>query len=643
MNSKQKKYILDNIDKQSIKDIAKHIGVAERKIARFLKAQRNVPVRADSGKLREEGYPRPATKLKWYYSVLIYALILLISFAVLTPIIIPKAWPRTHEDLRYIFVVDEFKDAVMNGVLYPRWLPDAFGGYGYPTFVYYQPSFFFIAMLFAFLPGYPLYTMYATLIFLFFIGGAGVYKLCRELSGPLLGLFCSILFLLTPYLYVDLYVRGGISELTAMLLCPWPIYFLILLKKRIENNSFQAGAMFGVAISLFAVIISHPATALFFCIVFGLTSIYISIFMGSFKKQFIQKVLLSAALGVILSSPYWFTVFQMKKYINMSLVTGGLFQAKFHVVYPHQFFSRFWGFGYSVLKSAKDGMPFQLGLPHFLLAVVGMIWGRKDKIIQVSFALYILLIFLMTNYSIPLWNKVTLIQYAQFPWRILSVTASLQIICISGMKNILAKHKHQWIKVTLLLFILIITTAWHSNQFRINNYPYNASEALKRHRQTKLMLFHSYTIENELMPKTISIKDIKGPRGNSPLVLVEPPAEIEELKGNTNYRIRYEVKNKVPSAVIINQFYMPGWRVIVDGKDISPLELEGSLTPDGRIKFSLPSGKDHQIEAFYGGPPGWFARNIIIFIASIAFLAFCFYSEKKRLSKMSNSKGQYNV
>lgn len=631
MNTKQRKYILENIDKQSIKAIAEHIGVAERKIIRFLKSQKNNSPSVDSSNLQEKRYPQAAAKFKWYYGILIYALIFLIAFAVLTPIIIPKAWPRTHEDMRYILVFDEFKDAVLKGVLYPRWLPDAFGGYGYPTFIFYQPSFFFAAMLFAFLPGYPLSTMYSTLVLLFFIGGAGVYKLCKELSGTLMGLFCSILFLLTPYLYVDLYVRGGLSELTAVLLCPWPIYFLTILKKRIEKNSFQAGAMLGVAISLFAVIISHPATALFFCVVFGLTSIYISIYMGSFKKQFILKVFLSAGLGVVLSSPYWFTVFQMKKYIDLAPAVSGLYQAKFHVVYLHQFFSRFWGFGYSVLNSARDGMSFQLGLPHFLLAVVGMIWSRKDKIIQASFALYILLIFLMTNFSTMLWDKISLFKYVQFPWRILSVTALLQIICISGMKNILTKRKHQWIKVGMLLTILIISAVWYSNQFRINNYPYNASEELKKYRQTKLTLSHSFTIENELMPKTVSLGDIKQPRGNSPLILVEPPAEIKELKGNNNYRIRYEVKNKVPSVLTINQFYMPGWRVIVDGQDIPPSELESGLTKDGRMQFSLSSEKNHHIEAFYGGPPGWLARNIIIFIAFLAFLVFCFYNEEKRL------------
>jgi uncharacterized membrane protein len=226
MKYKDKKYILENTGKKSIKEIAMQRG---------------------------------------YYSIFIYLLILLAAFLVVTPIIIPCSWPFSHEGTRYIMLLDHFKDAVANGVLYPRWLPDAYGGYGYPLFLFYQPGFFFAALPFSFLPGYPLCTMYIFLIFLFFAGGVGAYKLCKELSGPLIGFFCSILFLLTPYLYVNLYVRGDLSELMAMLLCPWPIFFLVILKKRIQQNARLVWSMLGIATTLLAIILSSSNRNVFLC------------------------------------------------------------------------------------------------------------------------------------------------------------------------------------------------------------------------------------------------------------------------------------------------------------------------------------------------------------------------------------------
>ena len=568
---------------------------------------------------------------KWYYDTLAYFLIFLIALAVLAPLIISNQWPHTHEDIRYLLLFDEFKDAVLKGIVYPRWLPDACGGYGYPTFLFYQPGFFFIALPFSFLPGYPLLTMYATLVLLFFAGGVGVYKLCRETAGLLVGLFCSVLYLLTPYLYVNLYVRGALSELAAMLLCPWAVYFLITLKKRVETSSFQMGAMLGIAISFLVIIISHPAVAMFFCVAFSLLAAYLSLDMGLMKRKFLLGVLLSVGLGLILSSPYWTTVLQMKRYVNLEPAISGPYLAKNHVVYLPQFFSRFWGFGLSVPGAAGDGMPFQLGLPHFLLAIIGILWSRKDKLIQGAFTLYILLILLMSNFSSILWEKVNLLRYVQFPWRILSVTALLQIICISGIKNILIAEKHKWIKKAILLCILIASLAWYSKEFQVNNYPIDGRRALESYRQIKLPGFYTYTCENEFMPKTASLKNIE-PRRNAPLLLLNPPGEIKELNGSSHYRMRYQIINKVPTVVTINQFYMPGWRIIIDGKDVPPAELENHLTKNGLMQFYLLPEKCHYIEAFYGGPPGAPMRNSVVLLALLAFVAF--YYRSYRLPKI---------
>jgi len=572
-----------------------------------------------------------------FNNILIYCLIFLIAFSALIPIISANVWPRTHEGVRYILLFDEFKEAFSKGILYPRWLPDAAGGYGYPNFLYYQPGFFFAALPFANLPGYPLTTMYAALIFLFFLGAAGVYKLCRELSGQLIGLFCAILFLLTPYLYVNLYVRGALSELMAMLLCPWAVYFLILLKKRIEANFFQTGAMVGIALSLLAVIISHPTTTMFFLPVFCLIALYISSDLGSLKKVFLLKVFLSLGLALVLSSPYWFTVLEMKKYLNLTSALSGYYSAKLHVVYIPQLFSRFWGFGYSTL-GANDGMSFQLGLPHFLLALSGMILFRKDKLIRIVFALYILLILLMTNFSSVLWQKVGLLRYVQFPWRILSVTAILQIICISGMKNMSFFSKEKKIERIVLLCILILSAVWYFRVFQINKNPIRGPFALETFRKQKLQEFYTYTSENEFLPNIASRDFIHQPRGDSALIVLDPPGQIKELSGSNHYRMRYEITNAVPTQVVINQFYLPGWKVSVDGQAIRTKDLEEGISKDGRIKFALPIAKNHRLEAYYEGPPGWRTRNKIILILTFAFAVFCFSSEIKRINSYDGSE-----
>lgn len=54
-------------------------------------------------------------------NTLAYMLILLFSFLILSPIILPKIWPRVHDLDRYIVLLDHFRDATLNGIFYPRW------------------------------------------------------------------------------------------------------------------------------------------------------------------------------------------------------------------------------------------------------------------------------------------------------------------------------------------------------------------------------------------------------------------------------------------------------------------------------------------------------------------------------------------
>ena len=61
--------------------------------------------------------------------------------------------PDSHEHLRYPVLTLHFQDAFESGIFYPRWMPDLAGGYGYPTFLFYQPAFFYLSLCFYYLTG----------------------------------------------------------------------------------------------------------------------------------------------------------------------------------------------------------------------------------------------------------------------------------------------------------------------------------------------------------------------------------------------------------------------------------------------------------------------------------------------------------
>jgi hypothetical protein len=149
------------------------------------------------------------------------------------------------------------------------------------------------------------------------------------------------------------------------------------------------------------------------------------------RPIFLTYLSLSLFWGAAVSSPYWFTVFQMRPHVALERATEGYFVAGNHVVYLPQLFSPTWEFGTSV-PGPGDTMPFTLGLPHFLLALVGAWLGRRDRIMNVALAAYVILIALMLPLSAGLWNAIDLLRLVQFPWRLLAVIATVQLILSLG-------------------------------------------------------------------------------------------------------------------------------------------------------------------------------------------------------------------
>ena len=508
-------------------------------------------------------------------------------------------WPHTHENMRYIFLLDQFKDAILHGQLYPRWLPDLCGGYGYPTFVFYQPGFFYFSLPFSFLPGYPLWTMIFALVAMVFIGGLGAYQLGREMASRMIGLFCAALFLLTPYLYVNLYVRGDLSELAAMMLTPWPLFFLLRLKKSFGERKPSWVYALAVILSLAGVLVSHPATALFFIPAFCILSIIIAIDVGRLNKSFLGVVFCLVVAVFILASPYWLPLILMKKQVHFMPAISGLYSAELHTVTFSQFFKRDWGFGVSLLGSSQDGMSFQLGLPHFILALTGCIYGWKNRLIRASFVLYIFLILFMTSLTEAAWKYIPILRFVQFPWRILSVTSILQVICSSGIVSAPWMRKGR-VANFFMAIVLVLSGFWYANQFQVDAKSLDAAAEFQNFKEHKLERFHTLTQTNEYLPTTVKTLEFY-PRGNKPLLVTESGVEVRELQDHSPYRLHFEVEGDQPSIAQINQFYFPGWRVEINGQAVSDADLEQNLTPEGLMRVSLPSGKSTLL-AYYGGP-----------------------------------------
>jgi hypothetical protein len=313
-------------------------------------------------------------------------------------------------------------------------------------------------------------------------------------------------------------------------------------------------------------------------------------------------VALAVVSAVVLTVPYWATTMRMRSYVYFDRLIEGYNQAQSHTVGFDQLFSRLWGFGSSIPDSALDGMSFQLGLPLCLLALAGLWFGRDNRTVRLSFVIYFGLVACMTSLATPLWKIPSPFQYAQFPWRLLSVIAVFQALCIVGLAG-LRRQPHLTRRYPVMLAILwLLLFAWSAKQLRIGGEfdPRLTPEG----RIQRMAGFKTFANSNEFLPRTADPPPAV-PRDPEQMIIAPRGVAIEPLPDNTPHFIHYTIHSQQGSTeLFIQQLYFPGWQVELDGEPIADVALRNTRVPDGRMRVWLDGTGSHELIAYYGGPPG---------------------------------------
>ena len=538
-----------------------------------------------------------------------------LSLGLLAPLVDGESWPATHDNnFRYFWLTEHFLEALRAGIGYPRWLPDALGGYGSPLFVFYQPGFFYVAATALALVGHPLFAMIGTLWLFFALGGMGAYLLARRFGPPAPAFFCALLFLATPYLYVDLHVRGDVTELAAILLTPWPLVGLASLARRAgEPRRRQLPALALTVAALAAIPVVHPAIGLFYYPCFVVLGATLAV-QSQRPRALGGATLVALLLALCVTAPYWVTFLYMRQHVMFDALHGGYFTASHHVVQPLQLLGGSWGYGASV-RGAGDGMSFQLGLVHAGAAVAGLVLGWREPLLRAAAVLYAALVAAMTPLAAVAWDHLPIVSMIQFPWRLLGVTACLQLLLSCGLLR--ARRA-----AVLVAGAVALAWTWTPDAIAPNPERFaRADELIRAHAATRRHTFHTYSepTSDALLARTATDLRRAGPRGERPLVTLEGARTATSL-GDSPHRIRVAVGAGPPTTATIHQMYLPGWVVEIGGRRLDDAELRAGLTPFGTMRIAVPAGAT-RIRARYGGPPHAGPVNATAAVLALLLLA----------------------
>ena len=110
------------------------------------------------------------------------------------------------------------------GERFPRWTPDLYGGYGYPTFVFYAPATYYLLAALATLPGTGLgaaYQVAGAVAAVALVAGAYALGWTLWRNGPA-ALLTAGAVAYAPYaLPTNLFLRGAVPEVAGLALLVW--------------------------------------------------------------------------------------------------------------------------------------------------------------------------------------------------------------------------------------------------------------------------------------------------------------------------------------------------------------------------------------------------------------------------------------
>jgi hypothetical protein len=305
------------------------------------------------------------------------------------------------------------------------------------------------------------------------------------------------------------------------------------------------------------------------------------------------------ALGLGLSAFFWLPALVERRFVHLSRVLEGYLDYRHHFVYPVQFFHSPWGYGLS-LPGTQDGMSFAVGPVHLLLALAALllVWRlrrmRGQGGLAVSFSLVLLLLaaFLSSTGATFLWDRLPLLQYLEFPWRLFSLVAlSTALLC--GFPFLLVGAEGGRLATGLMALLLAGLFLFGFPQARPEAYldVQDADYGPQAIAQRGLAV----TTAKEYEP--IWVRQPAPSPATAPVTLVEGQARLLSARPSPTYlQIQADVTEE--ALLQVNIFYFPGWTLYVDGVE-TPID---HVNPQGLVEFSLGPG-EHQVQVLFRDTP----------------------------------------
>lgn len=486
-----------------------------------------------------------------------------------------------------------FHQTLRSGQFPVRFVDRLNNNYGYPVLNFLYPLPFYLAEIpklfgLGFVDSIKTIFVVSTILssVLMYIALTQKFSTLASLSG-------AIIYLYSPYRFVDLYTRGSLGEVVAFAIIPMALLSIF----KIEKNQKKYLPILAIAVAF--LITAHNVIALFFLPLFIVTSVI-------FCRKYLKESLLAYSLGIFIASFFWMPALLDLKYVRLSQikvseVTDHLINFQ-NLILPEQLLN-------SNPIKFNPGSP-QLGIVNIAVVVYALILQfsskQKNKFVLLLIFIFAFLAFFMSNYSYPLWQIISFVDIIQFPWRLLSVEIFISAILTA---YIVEKSEKKILLCASLMILAFIPTFPYTRPSVFTNRPdsyYSTNE-------------DTTTVRSEYLP--IWVKENKSTRADSKFEVDINTKLTSQLIKSAKYEATIDSLND--TQVIVNTIFFPGWQLKIDGV-VQNIYYDSRY---GLINFPLPKG-EHKVIISYSKTPVH-ATSELLSLTALILTCIYFFKLKK--------------
>ncbi len=505
-------------------------------------------------------------------------------------------------DTLHALRIFEIRRCLDDGQLPCRWVPDMGIGYGYPLFNYYPPLPYYAGDLLQQLFGMS-YLRTVDLLYVIGLlsGGLGMFFLTRRLWGDLGGLVSAVAYIYAPYLALDIYMRGALTELWGLAVAPWLFWAVYELA-----TTSRARFVPIIAVLMALLFLSHNLVALIIAPALALWAVVLLLTRG--RAAWRPALLGGAAAlwGLALAAFFILPVLRQGDEIQLNTIAETpngeeLLYPRNFVTAGDLFFLR--TADYSQLLGEREDTPIQIGWLHWAMAGLslpaGLLFLRARRwwagLAVLMFAVFFGAgVFMTVSRSQFIWDAFESLRFLQFPWRYMGLV-SLASAGLAGAWLGLLRSRPFWAQLVVAATLIGLFIGGGQMFFeplhRCTVIPKRsidcAGSDAEYFSSERFFEIQRGSIKDYL-PVTVETVPEEPPR--NPVRLVSGSAQIRDVTRGSDW-LRFQVEAPQSIQLETALFDFPEWRLRIDGHALPHLVS----IPNGLITFGVPAGV-HNVE-----------------------------------------------